>query len=93
MKKNLNILDFESLKKTVGGKKAPAHGLLANDEWVGLVDKAAAGDLDAAFRLAEGYHKGTFGNADEKKAEKWAAYAAKKGHPGALALLDEIRHQ
>ena len=82
-------MNFKNLHKQ--GAKPELHGLLANDEWVALVDKASTGDLDAIFELAEGYFRGTFGQVDVAKAEKWCAYAAKRGHSEAIVLLEEIR--
>ncbi len=82
---------MEYRQKNAGSDQPQFKGFLGNDEWVTLIDKAASGDLEAAYRLAEGYSKGTFGNKDLRKAEKWCAYAAKKGHPGAIELLNQIR--
>ena len=36
------------------------HGLMADENWVALVDNAARGDLDAIADLAEAYYKGIF---------------------------------
>ncbi len=89
-----NIVDLNALMasgKVAGGKKVKAHGLMANEEWVRLIDNAAKGDLEAATDLAEAYFKGSFGEKNLAKARKWCAYAAKKGHERAASLLEEIR--
>ena len=66
------------------------HGLMADENWVSLVDNAARGDLDAIADLAEAYYKGTFGQTDIIKARKWGMYAAKRGHMKAIAILAEM---
>ena len=90
MKKIVNIQDYRDAAEAPEGEKIEAHGLLAQDKWVALVDNAARGDLEAIADLAESYLKGTFGEKDLKKARKWCAYAAKKGHERAIGLLKEI---
>ena len=53
-----------------------------------LIDKAARGDVEAAFLLAEGYAKGTRDcEKSPEKARKWAGYAAKRGNEDAQRLL------
>jgi TPR repeat protein len=53
-----------------------------------LIDKAARGDVEAAFFLAEGYAKGTRDcEKSPEKAKKWAGYAAKRGNEDAKKLL------
>lgn len=68
-------------------------GILDNREYIRTFDQAARGDLDAITDLAEGYLKGTYGKKDEAKALRWCGYAAKKGHPRAIALLETILNQ
>ena len=90
MKKIVNIQDYKDALEASEGEKFEAHGLLAQDKWVALVDNAARGDLEAITDLAESYFKGTFGEKDLKKARKGCAYAAKKGNERAIERLKEI---
>ncbi len=56
-----------------------------------LIDQAALGSIEAAALLAEGYLRGSFGEApNREKARKWASYAAKRGNPLAAKLLKEM---
>lgn len=90
MRKIVNIQDYDGIEENVKEPKIKAHGLLANDKWVELIDKAAAGDLDAIAELAESYYNGTYGQKNLAKAEKWCFYAARKGNARAIALMEKI---
>ncbi|MEE1114179.1 MAG: hypothetical protein UHN88_03795 [Eubacterium sp.] len=56
-----------------------------------FIDRAAAGELEAAAMLAEGYLKGKYEcEVNVEKARKWASYAAKRGNELGFRILREI---
>lgn len=77
-----DIADPKTLKVTLPPEK---------ERQLRLIDLAAKGSIEAAADLAEGYMRGSFGEAANKeKAQKWAKYAAKRGNEKAQRILDEI---
>ena len=69
-----------------------ARKALAREHQFRLIDAAARGSIEAAADLAEGYYKGTFGDAPNmKKALKWANYAAKRGSIKAAEILSDMK--
>ncbi|MBQ1598340.1 MAG: hypothetical protein IIT72_03775 [Lachnospiraceae bacterium] len=57
-----------------------------------LIDRAAKGEVEAAGLLAEGYAKGTYDcERNDIKAMKWAKYAAGKGDPVGIRVLEELK--
>ena len=62
-----------------------------NPVYMGLVDAAARGDIEAAAKLGEGFLKGSFdGVKNPEKARKWLSYAAKRGNELAASLLKQM---
>lgn len=59
-----------------------------------FIDRAAAGEVEAAALLAEGYLKGIYEcekNAD--KALKWGSYAARKGSALGAEVVEALKAQ
>lgn len=57
-----------------------------------LIDRAAAGEVEAAGLLAEGYAKGRYEcELNQIKAMKWAKYAASKGDELGARVLEELK--
>lgn len=56
-----------------------------------FIDRAAAGEIEAAALLAEGYLKGIYEcEQNEAKALKWGRYAAKHGSELGQAVVDAL---
>jgi TPR repeat protein len=56
-----------------------------------FIDRAAAGEIEAAALLAEGYLKGIYEcEKNEEKALKWARYAAKHGSELGQTVVEMI---
>ncbi|MBQ5430263.1 MAG: hypothetical protein IIU28_01275 [Lachnospiraceae bacterium] len=76
---------FESTKKTNTVK-------FKKDSKFDLIDRAAKGEVEAAGLLAEGYANGTHEcEHNDIKAMKWAKYAAGKGDPVGMKVLEQLK--
>jgi|GEM_PF-3522359 TPR repeat protein len=86
MNKNFNI--FETLRQQ------GTHADVPKSQKYDLIDRAAAGSIEAAADLAEGYWKGTHDcEKNPRKAQKWAGYAAKHGNKKAQDILIAMNAQ
>lgn len=76
--------------ENTSGKNIPKN---KPDTKYDFIDRAAAGDIEAAARLAEGYLKGLYEcEKNDAKALKWGRYAARHGSALGKQVVEKLEH-